>query len=95
MSATMTPRARELIDRRRKPIRSRTRSHRAAADRKHQSPPNSDTDWEYWKTEIKRRIEDVESGKVQTFTLEETLEHIQKALDEGRKSASFRISLCR
>jgi hypothetical protein len=43
-------------------------------------------DWAYWKAEIQRRIEAVENGTMQTYTLEETLERIQKALDEGRTS---------
>jgi len=43
-------------------------------------------DWEYWKAEIKRRIDDVESGRVKTYSLEETLEHMQKAMDERRES---------
>ena len=43
-------------------------------------------DWAYWKEEIKRRIEAVERGEMKTYTLEETLEHMQKALDEGSET---------
>ena len=49
-------------------------------------PPNSDADWEYWKAEIKRRIEDVESGRVKPLTAEESLASVRKALEEARRT---------
>ncbi len=42
-------------------------------------PPNTDADWDYWKAEIKRRIEDVESGKVKALSHEEAMAAIRKA----------------
>lgn len=45
-------------------------------------PPNSDADWAYWKAEIARRIAAVENGTMKTYTLEETIDHLQKVLDE-------------
>jgi putative addiction module component (TIGR02574 family) len=45
-------------------------------------PPNSDADWEYWKAEIKRRIEDIESGRVKALTHEEAMAFIRKAREE-------------
>jgi Putative addiction module component len=39
-------------------------------------------DWDYWKAEIKRRIEDVESGRVNALTREEAMEQIRKAREE-------------
>jgi hypothetical protein len=35
-------------------------------------------DWEYWKGEIKRRIEAVERGEMKTYTLEEAMAKIRK-----------------
>jgi len=49
------------------------------------TPPNSDADWEYWKVEIKRRIEDVENGTVKPVTPEEMHANIRKALEAGRQ----------
>ena len=45
-------------------------------------PPNSDADWEFWKAEIMRRIEAVESGKVKALTHEEAMAQIRKAREE-------------
>jgi putative addiction module component (TIGR02574 family) len=50
------------------------------------APPNSDADWEYWKAEIKRRIEDIESGRVKAITPEEMFANVRKALEEARKT---------
>lgn len=92
MAATTTPEtpdareARELVERAVKlpvPIREGVA---LAILHSIDPPPNSDADWEYWKAEIQRRIEAVERGEMKTYTLEETLEHMQKALDEGRRS---------
>ena len=47
--------------------------------------PPSDADWEYWKAEIKRRIEDVESGRVKALTHEEAMAKIRQDR-EGRPS---------
>lgn len=44
--------------------------------------PPTDADWEYWKAEIKRRVEDVESGRVKPLTLEEAMASIRKAREE-------------
>jgi Putative addiction module component len=41
-------------------------------------------DWEYWKAEIKRRIEDIENGKAKPITPEELFDNVQKALAEAR-----------
>jgi len=50
--------------------------------------PSPVGDWEYWKAEIKRRIEAVENGTMKTHTLEEAMADIRKAREdrEGRKS---------
>jgi len=45
-------------------------------------PPNSDADWEYWKAEIKRRIEAVESGEMKALMHEEAMAKIRKARKE-------------
>lgn len=47
--------------------------------------PNSDADWEYWKAEIVRRVEDVRSGRVTALTAEESLANVRKALEEARR----------
>lgn len=49
-------------------------------------PPNSDADWEYWKAEIKRRIDDIQSGRVKAITPEEMFANVRKALEEARKT---------
>lgn len=41
--------------------------------------PNSDADWAYWKAEIKKRIEDIESGRVKALTHDEAMAAIRKA----------------
>jgi hypothetical protein len=39
-------------------------------------------DWEYWKAEIKRRVEAVEKGEVKAQTLEEAMAAVRKARQE-------------
>lgn len=85
MSATTTPEmneARELVERAVKlPVAIRE-SVALAIWHSIDPPPNSDADREYWKAEIARRIEAVENGTMRTYTLEETLEHLQRIVDE-------------
>ncbi len=38
-----------------------------------------------WKDEIARRIEAVRNGTMKTYTLEETMEYLQRVVDEGRR----------
>jgi hypothetical protein len=88
MSTTALPEiqeAEELIDRAKKlPPALRERIvleliHSAEA------PPNSDADWEYWKSEIARRIEAVRNGTMKTYSLDETMEYLERVVDEDRK----------
>ena len=39
-----------------------------------------------WREEIARRIESVRSGTVKTHSVEETMEYLQKVVDEGRRT---------
>ena len=48
-------------------------------------------DWEYWKAEIKRRVEAVEKGEVKAQTLEEAMAAVRKASRE-RRVVSFTVS---
>ena len=47
------------------------------------APPNSDADRGYWKAEIARRIEAVRNGTMKTYTLDETMDYLQRVVDEG------------
>jgi len=47
-------------------------------------PPVGDA--AYWKAEILRRSEAVENGTMKTYTLEETLERLQRVVDEESPS---------
>jgi len=38
-----------------------------------------------WRDESARRIEAVRNGTMKTYTLEETMEYLQKVVDEGRQ----------
>jgi putative addiction module component (TIGR02574 family) len=44
--------------------------------------PSPVGDWEYWKAEINRRIEDIESGRVKALSHEEAMAVIRKAREE-------------
>lgn len=46
-------------------------------------PPDSDR--EYWKVELQRRVESIENGTMKMYTLDETLAHMQQVLDEDSK----------
>ena len=45
--------------------------------------PSPVGDWEYWKAEIKRRIEAVENGTMKTYSIEETMEYLRQIAAEG------------
>ena len=47
------------------------------------TPPGSDR--ECWKAELQRRVESIENGTMQMYTLDVTLEHLQQVLDEDSK----------
>ena len=49
-------------------------------------PGPPDSDWDFWKAEIARRIEAVENGTAKPVTPDELHANIRKALEEGRKS---------
>ena len=86
MSATTTPEADEILDR---AMKLSAAEREAIARRLLDSvypPPNTYESADALRAELQRRIEAVENGTMKTYTLEETLQHMQKALDEGRKS---------
>jgi putative addiction module component (TIGR02574 family) len=78
--------ARELFERASK-LSARMRESLGLALIETVNPPpgRPDSDWAYWKAEIARRIAAVESGQTKTYTLEETMAHVRKALDDNPK----------
>ncbi len=50
------------------------------------TPPNTFESPETLRAELLRRVEAFDRGEVKGYTLEETLKHMQQAIDEGKAS---------
>ncbi|QJW96099.1 addiction module protein [Frigoriglobus tundricola] len=81
-TTTETPEVRDVLDRALK-LSVAERELIARRLRDSIDAPPTDADWDYWKAEIKRRIEAVENGTMKTYTLEETMAYLRQVAAEG------------
>ena len=55
----------------------------ASSRRCHDQPQETEEDRQWWREEIRRRVESIQNGTAKFYTLEETLAHMDEAIAES------------